>query len=208
MSELNIYQRINQIKDAVGHIVKDVEVGAGKSSYKAVSHDMVQSAVNSLMIEHGVVSFVLDIDQNVTREEYTAFDYNTKAPVQKLQTFCVVGTIQRFVNVDSPAEFIDVKSIGHGHDMMDKAAGKALSYSIKYGYMKLFGLSTGENDESRIEKDKANDSIQECLKQIKAATTLGSLKVIWDSLDASAKKNYLTNSAKDAMKVKLSAVNV
>ena len=37
----------------------------------------------------------------------------------------------------------------HGNDSGDKAPGKVMSYAVKTTMLKLFGIETGENDESR-----------------------------------------------------------
>ncbi len=146
---MNLYQKINKIKKEVGSIEKDVTVGMGKNSYKATSHDNVLIAVRKAMIENGVVEKVTNIQEDSFRENYTAYD------VAKIRTFTKIKIVMTFVNADSsPLESFDIESIGHADDPSDKGAGKALSYAVKYAYMKLFGLSTGENDEERINYDK------------------------------------------------------
>ena len=51
----------------------------------------------------------------------------------------------RFVNVDKPEEFIEIKSYGDGIDSGDKAPGKAMTYGDKYALMKGYKISTGDD---------------------------------------------------------------
>ena len=144
---MNLYQKINEIKKGVGPLQKDVTVGAGRNSYKATSHDSVLKAVNDLMISNNVISYVSNITDDTERSTYTA-SYSGQDQT-KFKTFTRVKMIVTFVNAEQPEEMIHIHSIGHADDPGDKAAGKAYSYAMKYAFMKLFGLSTGENDEQR-----------------------------------------------------------
>jgi hypothetical protein len=38
---LNIYQRVNAVRQKIDYIKKDKDVDTGRGSYKAVTHDMV-----------------------------------------------------------------------------------------------------------------------------------------------------------------------
>jgi hypothetical protein len=57
----------------------------------------------------------------------------------------------RFVNIDEPADFIDVQSFGYGIDESDKGPGKAMSYAVKYALLKALGMETG--DDPDLEQD-------------------------------------------------------
>jgi hypothetical protein len=54
-----------------------------------------------------------------------------------------------FVNMDDPKDRAIVHISGHATDSGDKAPGKAVSYAVKVAILKLFGIETGENEESR-----------------------------------------------------------
>lgn len=144
---MNLYQKINNIKKAVKPVAKDVTVGFGKAAYSAVSHDGVLNAVNDLMIENGVISYVSNISDDTERSTWSeAYNGQNKA---KFKTFTKVKMVVTFINSENPEEKIEVFTIGHADDPSDKAAGKAYSYAVKYAYLKLFGLQTGINDEER-----------------------------------------------------------
>jgi hypothetical protein len=57
----------------------------------------------------------------------------------------------RFVNIDEPADWIDVQSFGYGIDESDKGPGKAMSYAVKYALLKALGMETG--DDPDLEQD-------------------------------------------------------
>jgi hypothetical protein len=211
MSELNIYQRINKIKSEVGKVGKDVTIGTGRNSYKAVSHDAVLNTVNQLMINNGVVAHVIDVKMDVDREKYTALDYQTKAPIEKTRTFTTSTIVQRFVNIDDPTDWLDVHSIGHADDPSDKGAGKAYSYAGKYGFLKLFGLATGENDEARHDyTPKAPTTVQapkpvavDPIAVLKQCASLQDLQTVYMGLSQAQRKTSAVIKIKDEMKAKL-----
>jgi hypothetical protein len=207
---VNLYQKINEIKKEVGRVAKDVTVGSGRNSYKATSHDAVLQAVNTLMINHNVISWVEDVDHTMTREAYDAVDYNTKAMIKKYRSITSVKVRQCFCNADDPKECLYVTSVGHGDDPSDKGAGKAYSYAVKYAYLKLFGLATGENDEARhdysqtpAKTTKPNSQIADSIKALQAVKGADGLKKTWLSLPATMQNVESVVKAKDAMKAKL-----
>ena len=56
-----------------------------------------------------------------------------------------VDVVYRMVNVDDPADFIDIASCGDGADTQDKGSGKAMTYAFKYMWLRTFALPTGED---------------------------------------------------------------
>ena len=207
---MNLHQRINEVKKAVGHIVKDVTVGTGRSSYKAVSHDAVLNAVNDLMIKNGVVTLVNEVETDLIREPYQALDYKTNSMVTKHRSITTAKVKVKLVNIDDPMDFDHVTGIGQGDDPADKGAGKAYSYAVKYAYLKLFGLATGENDEARhdysqtpAKATKPKSQIADSIKALQAVKDGEQLKTVWLSLPATMHNNEAVKKSKDEMKAKL-----
>ena len=70
----------------------------------------------------------------------------------------------RFINIDNPTEYIDIKTYGDGLDTGDKAPGKAMTYGDKYALMKGYKISTGDDPdkdpspESGYKKDEVKAS--------------------------------------------------
>lgn len=127
----NILQRIHAAMGEVDYIQKDKKAGM---NYTIVSHDVVTAKVRPILHKHGIVYYPVKVN--------AAQDGN------RTQTHLTV----RFCNIDEPADFIDVESLGYGIDQQDKGPGKAISYAVKYALLKALGLETGDDpDHDSIE---------------------------------------------------------
>lgn len=163
MAELNIYQRLLKITEELKTVEKSLNVKVtDKSSYKAVSERDVLDAVKPLEVKYGVYSYAFDrnvIDSGVltsSRREY-----------EVKQLYLRLETIYRFVNVDNPTEYIDIKSYGDGIDTGDKATGKAMTYADKYALLKAYKISTGDDpDQEPSDELKAYKDDKASEKQI------------------------------------------
>ena len=163
MAELNIYQRLLKITEELKTVEKNLNVKVtDKSSYKAVSERDVLDAVKPLEVKYGVYSYAFDrnvIDSGVLTS--TIKDYEVK------QLYLRLETIYRFVNVDNPTEYIDIKSYGDGIDTGDKATGKAMTYADKYALLKAYKISTGDDpDQEPSDELKAYKDDKASEKQI------------------------------------------
>lgn len=121
---LNIYQKLNAVMAKVDYIQKEKKSGM---QYNIVSHDAVTALVRPHLQEIGIVYHPTALrvvqDGNRTQVELSV----------------------RFANMDNPADFIDVPSLGYGVDTSDKGPGKAISYAVKYALLKTLGLETGDD---------------------------------------------------------------
>lgn len=140
---MNIYQRINEVRKAIGYVQKDKAVSTGGGSYKAVTHDAVTGMVRASLIEHGVV-IVPSVVSSV---------FHPKEPEAKQRLYEATFQIE-FVNMDEPTDRIVTQQTAHALDNGDKAPGKAMSYATKYAILKLFNIETGESDESIYQQDE------------------------------------------------------
>lgn len=152
--DLNIYQKLSAITSEINAVAKNLNVGYGKSSYKAVGEADVLAAVKPIEIKYGVYSFPAsrDVIESGTIDN-ESYDYNSGKKVTKHQLFIRVKTIYRFVNTDKPTEFIDITTYGDGVDPQDKAPGKAMTYSDKYGLLKAYKIVTGEDPDQYASGD-------------------------------------------------------
>lgn len=124
---MNLYQRLHAVMGEVSYVQKeDKKVN---NQYSFVSHDAVTAKVRAPLVKWGVIYHPVNMatNQNGNRTEIS---------------LCV-----RFVNIDNPAEVLDVPSLGYGIDQTDKGVGKAISYAVKYALLKTFGLETGDDPE-------------------------------------------------------------
>ena len=121
---LNILQRLNAVMKELDYIQKDKKGGL---QYSFVSHDKVTGMVRPLLVKHGIVCWPssFDVAQDGSRT----------------QLRCKVV----FASTDDPADRIEVDSLGYGIDSQDKGPGKAMSYAMKYAYLKALSLETGDD---------------------------------------------------------------
>ena len=142
----NIYQRINAVMKDVAYIQKDKDVTGGGSSYKAVTHDQVVSAVRASLVTHGIVIE----PRQISGEFIVMRDLNATPTPIKMGLYSGCYEIH-FVNMDNPEQRTKVEVQAHASDNGDKAPGKAMTYAVKTAVVKQFYFETGENDESREE---------------------------------------------------------
>lgn len=147
MSELNIYQRLLKITEELKTVEKNLNVPvSSKNSYKAVSERDVLDAVKPLEAKYGVYSYAYDrkIIENgelVSNKK----DFQTGEIKEQKQLYMRLEVTYRFVNVDNPSEYIEIKTYGDGIDTGDKATGKAMTYADKYALLKAYKISTGDD---------------------------------------------------------------
>lgn len=140
----NIHQKMLAVISELTAVAKNLSVGDGRSSYKAVGEADVLAAVRPLEVKHGIYSY--PATREVIREALMETEREYKGNVTKSQKqFLRVKTTYRFVNVDDPEDFIETVSYGDGVDPQDKAPGKAMTYSDKYALLKAYKIITGED---------------------------------------------------------------
>lgn len=151
MSDLNIYQRINKVMQEVEYVQKDSSVSGMGGGYKAVSHDQVVSVARKSLVKNGIVIF-----PNQVKGEFLQMRDINASP-QPIKMGLYSGTYEiNFVNINDGNDRITSTIEAHANDNGDKAPGKALSYATKSAILKVLGLETGENDESREEQRDFN----------------------------------------------------
>jgi hypothetical protein len=177
MSELNIYEKLLKITEELKKVKKNLTVGSGSYGYKAVGEMDILNAVKPLEIQYGVYSYPMD-RKVITSEILTAKD--------KTKFFMRVETTYRFVNVEKPSEFVDQVSYGDGVDSLDKAPGKAMTYSDKYSLMKAYKIMTGDDPDQNHSKDtvitgkKPREDVSKMYERIIALKLSSEKTVEWE----------------------------
>lgn len=139
----NIFQRMSAITTELQTVAKNLEVEYGKKTYKAVSESDVLRAVKPIEAKHGVYSY--PYSRTIAHSETITTETDRGS---KLTYVMRIETVYRFVNVDNPAEYIDITTYGDGIDSGDKAPGKAMTYADKYGLLKAYKINTGEDPDA------------------------------------------------------------
>jgi len=142
--EMNIYEKLLNISNEIKPISKDMEVGTGRGSYKAVGEAQVKDTVKPVEFKYGVYSYPREI--NIVKQETITTETNYNGKIEQKTKFFVRALITfRFVNVDKPEEYCDQQTFGDGVDPLDKSAGKAMTYALKYGLINAYKMISGED---------------------------------------------------------------
>ena len=145
IKKLNIYERMSLITDEIGVVIKGLKVQVSQTnSYNAVSERDILDNVKPIEKKYRVYSYpvdrkIIDNDILVKETEYQGKITKTNTLYMRLEI------TYRFVNIDKPEEFVDIKTYGDGIDTGDKAPGKAMTYGDKYALMKAYKISTGDD---------------------------------------------------------------
>jgi hypothetical protein len=171
---MNIYEKLSKVTEEITAVAKNLNVGYGKSSYKAVGEADVLAAVKPAEIKYGVYSFPAS-REIVDSAVLTSVD---KDGNEKRQLFMRVKTIYRFVNMEKPDEYVDMVTYGDGVDPGDKAPGKAMTYADKYGLLKAYKIITGDDpDQKASETLKAFErKAEEKITEIQGVALIQTLK--------------------------------
>lgn len=151
---MNVYEKIAKVMQSVNYIQKDgfVETGKGKG-YKAVTDEKVATAIRPALIEAGLV--IIPVGREVRRTDELIKGYDG---AERINRITEIDVTYRIVNVEDPADYVEVVSSGSGVDTQDKGVGKAMTYARKYMYLNTFMIPTGE-DPDDISSDKYTESL-------------------------------------------------
>ena len=142
MTELNIYQRINEVRKKVEYLRKQKDVSTGKGNYKVVTHDQTTAELRPYLIEFGIV-IVPSLVSSKMNDDVIKFKNSTSSRYDATYSL-------KFVNIDKPDDKAVMVIESHAIDNGDKAPGKAISYATKYAMLKMFSIESGDDEESRI----------------------------------------------------------
>lgn len=150
---MNIYEKLAAITAELSVVAKNLMVGEGRSSYKAVGEADVLAAVKPLEAKYKVYSYplsraVIDSDIITTKKVYNGQESETS------KFFMRVETVYRFVNTEDPNEVVDITTYGDGVDSNDKAPGKAMTYGDKYALLKAYKIITGDDPDKDMSQDE------------------------------------------------------
>jgi len=144
-TSLNIYQRVNKVMSECDYLQK-TQAQQGKG----IKYDEVMAMIRQLLVNNGIVM--------VTTQESLECLAGVEGTKQKVYQ----GKFSlKLVNMDKPEEFIEHTAYAQGMDGGDKGAGKAHTYAMKTMLVKGFGIETGEDEESRAEKQEKKNVISQ-----------------------------------------------
>lgn len=149
---MNIYEKLAAITAELNVVAKNLKVGEGRNTYKAVGEADVLAAVKPLESKYKVYSYpcsrrIVDNDVITTKKVYNG----QESEVSKF--FMRVETTYRFVNLEEPKDYCDITTYGDGLDSGDKAPGKAMTYGDKYALLKAYKIITGDDPDQTASED-------------------------------------------------------
>jgi hypothetical protein len=173
MSELklNLFQKIQAVSIEVMNIEKDMTVGSGNYSYKAVSDKEVTLQVKRAEEKYKILSIPI-------KQELVGSEILKSLKKDGAESVTFIDTIKmtvRFIDLEETTQFIDVESFGKGVDSGDKGFGKASTYARKYALLNAYKIATGEDPDSEKSKEvttvntdeKKEAIISICTKDVK-----------------------------------------
>lgn len=159
---MNIYEKIQAVSNEVRNVEKNLVVGTGNSSYKAVGDLDVVMKVKEAETKFRVVS--IPVRQELVKSEIVRVVGNNG--YEKLTYADIVKMTVKIVNLDNTSETIEVESFGRGLDAGDKGFGKASTYARKYALLNAYKIATGEDPDANkseqqvaLTKDEVKDKI-------------------------------------------------
>lgn len=147
--KFNLYQKIQAVSNEVRNITKDMTVGTGNYSYKAVSDLDVTLAVKDAEKKYKIVS--IPVKQELLNSEVIRIQ--KKNNEEGLTYVDTIKMTVRIIDLEDTSQFIEVESFGKGIDTGDKGFGKASTYARKYALLNAYKIATGEDPEAEKSKE-------------------------------------------------------
>jgi len=134
----------------MGAVSEDKEVGEGRFKYKVTTHKEVNRVLRPLLAEHGLVDYLCPESMDIVDTGIRYGQAGKERPLlqHRGEYWYVV------VNIDNPEEEVRTQVTGWGEDQSDKGPGKASTYAFKAGRTKMFSISSGDDEEGRIDDEK------------------------------------------------------
>ena len=169
---MNLYQKLNEVRKAVGALSKDTE-GHG---YNYVSGSQILGKVKDKMAELNL--WFIPASNNGT---YDTFEYKNAKGESKVDQIVYGDMTYLLVDGDKPEDklIIPWSFFGQQNDI-SKAYGSALTYSERYLWLKLLGLPTDEDDPDSVNTND-KQSHYEMAKKVFTSSTVQKGGVITDN---------------------------
>lgn len=149
IKKLKLLEKMMMITSEVEKVQKNLQVGTGKTSYKAVAEEDILEAIKKLEAKYRVYSYPINrelIESEKQKKIVLDYDGNEK---EIITYYAKLRTTYRFCNVDNIEEFIETISYSEAIDTGDKGFGKAQTYADKYAIMKAYKIPTGNDPDSK-----------------------------------------------------------
>ncbi|MCK9220883.1 MAG: ERF family protein [Bacteroidales bacterium] len=150
MENLKLYKKLFDIMCETKSLEKNLTVGKGANTYKAVGEAEVLNMLKPLFNKHKVIVFPIDGSMQETSQIWESESYDKKETKTRNVTQLKVSF--KVVDVES-GEFEILAGFGNGADPQDKGSGKAFTYAYKTMLNKTFMMFSGEDTDNTHSDD-------------------------------------------------------
>ena len=186
---MGIHQKLFSVMCDTEGLEKDLTVGSGSNSYRAIGEKAVLNMLKPLFKKYKLICIPKDgeiTENNSTwNETYNSTVSTKKRNVTQLKVFFDIIDIET-------GERETIVGFGNGADSQDKGSGKAFTYAFKTALNKTFMMFSGE-DADNTHSDDINTSVKvkvttaDMDKLVKIAEKKG---IDYSKLSDYAKKKY------------------
>jgi len=162
---MGIHQKIYDIMCATESLEKDLVVGTGNNSYKAVGESTVLNMLKPLFKEHKLIC--IPKDGEIVEKVDTYVDGYGKNKLRAITQLKVFFTL---IDIET-GEREDIVGFGNGADSQDKGSGKAFTYAFKTALNKSFMMFSGEDSDNDHSDDLNGDDETITTKQLSEMIT-------------------------------------
>lgn len=148
---MSLYEKLYNVMCESEPLEKNMTVGSGKNSYKAVSESDLLNIIKPLFKKYKLIIFPIDGDIKDHVMQFEKTDYEGKQQ-KNLRAMTELKVKYRILDIET-GEHQDVIGFGNGADPQDKGAGKAFTYSFKNVLSKTFMLFSGEDTDNTHSDD-------------------------------------------------------
>lgn len=165
---MSLYEKIyNVMCDSAG-LEKDLVVGSGSNSYKAVGEKEVLNMMKPLFKKYKLIIFPIDGD---ITEQNSIYDSTYKNEVTtKTRNVTQLKVKFKIIDIESNESEI-ITGFGNGADSQDKGSGKAFTYAFKTALNKTFMLFSGEDTDNTHSDDIGKPEVKSDIDKPKGNNT-------------------------------------
>jgi len=147
---MSLYEKIYNIMNESEGLEKNLSVGTGQNSYKAIGEAEVLNMLKPLFKKYKLIVFPVDGD---ITEQNTTYDSTYKdETTTKTRNVTQIRVKFKIVDIETGESEILI-GFGNGADSQDKGSGKAFTYAYKTMLSKTFMLFSGEDADNEHSDD-------------------------------------------------------
>jgi hypothetical protein len=156
VQNINLYKKMFKVMEESEAVEKNMQVGTGNNSYRAVSEAAILNLVKPLFKKYKLVIFPIDCEISESTMVWDKYDQYKKVSLPNLRAVTVLKAKYKIVDTET-GEFEILCGVGNGADPQDKGAGKSSTYSYKNVLSKTFMLFSGDDAENVHSDDIYNE---------------------------------------------------